>query len=264
MELPQAGEGLDDAVAPTAFLDHFSGHAELYARARPRYPDALFAWLAEQAPHRRLAWDAGTGNGQAAVALAAYFDQVVATDASAQQISSAQPHPSVTYRVAPAERSPVEAGTAALVTVAQAVHWFDLPAFYQAVREALAPGGVIALWVYDLMEVSPEVDAVVRRLYHETVGPYWPPERAMVDDCYRSLPFPFAEVAAPALPMEQEWDLAELRDYLRTWSGAQRYLRETGSDPIVEAAPELAAAWGDPARRRLVRFPLFMRVGRVA
>jgi SAM-dependent methyltransferase len=249
-------------MSEPAFQDHFSGHAALYARVRPRYPAALFTWLAGKAPHRRLAWDAGTGNGQAAVALAAHFDRVVATDASERQIAEAEAHPSVEYRVAPAERSPVEAGSAALVTVAQAAHWFDLPAFFQAVNEALSPGGLVALWGYELMMVRPEVDAVVERLYGEIVGPYWPAERALVEGGYRTIDFPFQEVRPPMLQMEQSWDLAALFGYLRSWSATQRYAVAKNSDPVLIVANELAAAWGDPATVRPVRFPLFLRIGR--
>lgn len=247
----------------TDFQDHFSGHAALYARVRPRYPAALFTWLAGRAPHRRLAWDAGTGNGQAAVSLAAHFDHVVATDASARQIAEAEPHPAVEYRAAPAERSPVAPGSAALVTVAQAAHWFHLDAFFAAAREALSPGGVIALWGYDLMNITPAIDLLVRRLYHDRVGPYWPPERALVDDHYRSIAFPFDELKPPELRMEASWDLAALYGYLRSWSGSQRYLKERGVDPLAETAAELGRAWGDPDTVRPVRFPLFLRVGRV-
>lgn len=245
-----------------AFHDHFSGHAALYARVRPRYPAELFAWLAEEAPHTRLAWDAGTGNGQAAVALAEHFEHVVATDPSERQIAQAEPHPRVEYRVARAEVGPVAPGAAALVTAAQAAHWFAMPAFSAAAREALSPGGVVALWCYDLIHVTRAVDAVVGRLYHEIVGPYWPPERLMVEDGYRGLEFPFAELRPPPLLMEHAWDLPSLLGYLGSWSATQRFAAETGTDPVAQVAGELAAAWGGPATVRTVRFPLYVRAGR--
>jgi SAM-dependent methyltransferase len=249
-------------MASNGFHDHFSGHAALYARVRPRYPSALFTWLAGRAPHRRLAWDAGTGNGQAAVALASHFDRVIATDASERQIAEAEPHGSVEYRVAPAEQSPVEPGSAALVTSAQAAHWFDLQAFFLSAREALSPGGLLALWCYDLMHVTPEVDRVVDALYVE-VAPYWPPERALVEDGYRSFQLPFEEIRPPFVQMEQSWDLAAVFGYLRSWSATQRYMSERGTDPVAGIARELGAAWGEPTVVRPVRFPLYMRIGRM-
>jgi SAM-dependent methyltransferase len=250
-------------MSTPGFHDHFSGHAALYARVRPRYPAALFGWLAAKAPHQRLAWDAGTGNGQAAVALARHFDRVVATDPSERQVAEAEAHAAVEYRVGPAEQSPVEPGTAALVTAAQAAHWFDLPRFYDACRQALSPEGVVAIWCYDLLTVTPEVDRVTDRLYNEIVSAYWPPERKLVDDGYRTIPFPFEELRAPAVQMEQAWDLAALFGYLRSWSATQRYLVARSADPVALVAAELGRAWGDPATVRPVRFPLYFRVGRV-
>ncbi|HYG65995.1 MAG TPA: SAM-dependent methyltransferase, partial [Thermoanaerobaculia bacterium] len=62
------------------FKDHFSGHAADYASFRPGYPAVLFERVAALPRHRRLAWDCGTGSGQAAVGLAEHFERVIATD----------------------------------------------------------------------------------------------------------------------------------------------------------------------------------------
>lgn len=245
-----------------SFKDHFSGHADDYTRYRPTYPAALFAWLAQQAPAHALAWDCATGNGQAALGLVAHFDAVVATDASANQITSATAHPRVRYAVAPAEDSGIAAHSVDLITVGQALHWFDFPAFYAEAARVLKPGGVLAAWSYGLMQVSPAVDAAVWRLYEPIVGPCWPPERRYVEEQYRTLPFPLNEIAAPAFAMEAEWTLAQLTGYLGTWSAVQRYRQERGADPLALIADELAAAWGEAEALRHVRWPLFMRVGR--
>ena len=90
------------------FKDHFSGHAVEYAKFRPHYPDELFEHLASISPRHEVAWDCATGNGQAAVGLARHFDGVTATDASAQQIESAEPNDLISYRVAPAEASGID------------------------------------------------------------------------------------------------------------------------------------------------------------
>lgn len=243
------------------FQDHFSGHAVDYARFRPCYPAALFAWLAQVAPGHDLAWDCATGNGQAAVALAAHFAQVVATDASAQQIAQAEVHPRVRYAVAPADASDLTDGSADLVTVAQALHWFDLERFYTEVGRVLRPGGVLAVWSYGLFECLPAVDAQVCHLYGEIVGSYWPMERQLVEDGYRSLPFPFEELSAPGFSMTAEWSLAQVRGYLNTWSAVQRYRRDRGEDPLAAIDVPLRAAWGD-APVRVIRWPLHLRVGR--
>jgi len=245
------------------FKDHFSGHAADYTRYRPTYPPELFTWLAQQAPARTLAWDCATGNGQAALGLAAHFDAVIATDASANQIAAASAHPRVRYAVAPAEASGIAAHSVDLITVGQALHWFDFPAFYAEAARVLKPGGVLAAWCYGLMQVSPAIDAAVWRLYEPITGAYWPPERRYVEEQYRTLPFPLDEIAAPPFAMEADWTLAQLTGYLGTWSAVQRYRKECGADPLALIADELAAAWGEAEIRRRVTWPLFMRVGQV-
>lgn len=244
------------------FKDHFSGHASDYTRYRPGYPRALFAWLAQQAPGHELVWDCATGNGQAAVGLAEFFDAVIATDASAAQIAAARPHARVRYEVAPAENVPLPAQRADLITVGQALHWFDFPAFYTEAARVLKPGGVLAAWSYGLMQISPTVDAAVWRLYEPITGAYWPPERRYVEERYRTLPFPLDEIAAPAFAMEAQWTLEQLLGYLGTWSAVQRYRKERGNDPLRLIADELAAAWGQADTVRRVVWPLSMRVGR--
>ncbi|HYW09189.1 MAG TPA: class I SAM-dependent methyltransferase [Longimicrobium sp.] len=244
------------------FADHFSGSAELYARHRPGYPPELFAWLASLAPHHRFAWDCATGSGQAAVALADHFASVLATDASAEQIRHARPDPRVEYRVARAEEPGIASGSVALVTVAQAAHWFHLPDFYEAARAALAPGGIIALWGYGDLRVDDEVDAVVIPFSEGTVGPYWPPERRLVHDEYRSIPFPFNEIAAPAFTMRARWRRDGLLGHLRSWSSVAGYRRAVGDDSVARLEPALAAVWGDGETRE-VRWPFFLRVGRI-
>ncbi len=246
------------------FKDHFSGHAALYRDARPLPPADWFDWLAAQAPDLALAWDAGCGNGQASVGLAAHFERVVATDPSATQIAQATPHPRIDYRTEPAERSSLAAGSVSLVGVSQALHWFDLAAFHAEVRRVARPGALLAVSAYGNCSVSRAVDAVERELYAGALGPDWPPERALVDAGYRGLPFPFTPVPAPSFSMHADWNFAQFLAYLHSWSAAQRHRQRTGHDAVQAAAPALAAAWGEPERVRTVRWPFFVQVGRVA
>jgi SAM-dependent methyltransferase len=249
-------------MSEPTFSDHFSGHAAQYAQFRPVYPSALYAYLASICPRRTRAWDCATGSGQAAVALAGYFDQVIATDASAEQVAHAEVAANVEYRLAPAEVSGIEAGSVDLVTVAQALHWFDLQAFYAEVDRVLRPGGVLAVWCYELFQCSPDVDAWVEYLYSKLVGAYWPPERRFIEDGYRSLPFPYAEQDPPPFAMEARWDLARTIGYLRTWSAVQRYVEAQGQDPVAEIALQMGGAWGEAGQIRTIRWPLHLRVGR--
>jgi len=247
----------------SGFKDHFSSASGRYAAYRPDYPAALFAWLADQCVERDTAWDCATGSGQAALGLAPHFSRVIATDASAEQIRHAEIHPAIAYRVAPAEASGLADRSVDLVTVAQAAHWFDLPRFYAEVTRVLKRGGVLALWGYGRMVLPDDLDAPFRRFYGETVGPYWPPERALIDDAYRSLDFPFAEIEAPAFFIEVEWSLHRLLDYLSTWSAVKRYQAAQGHDPLPTLRKELAPARGNPDTARRLQRPLFLRVGRL-
>jgi SAM-dependent methyltransferase len=247
-------------MGAAGFKDHFSAHADDYAKFRPRYPDALFRYLGTIAPARRLAWDCATGNGQAAIALAEVFERVIATDASEKQIGNAEPNARVEYRVAPAEKSGIESNTIDLITVAQALHWFDLERFYAEVRRVLKPQGVIAACAYKLATVSPKIDAVVNHYYSDVVGAYWPAERVLVEK-FEELPFPFPEIAMPPFEMVAEWEVGHLIGYLRTWSATQRFMAAKQRDPLEEIEEDLRSAWGDEARH--VVWPLTVRVGRV-
>jgi SAM-dependent methyltransferase len=250
------------------FKDHFSGHAASYAAHRPGYPPALFAFLETLTPGRSLAWDCATGNGQAAIVLVESFERVVATDASRQQLANATPHPRIEYRVAPAEASGLPAASVDLLTVAQALHWFDFGRFYREAGRVLRPGGALAAWTYNLLRGTPEVSALIDRLAREIVGDWWPPERRWVDEEYRTIPFGgegihLAEVPTPLFEHTEIWDLERLVAYLRTWSATVRCQAATGEDPIARIAGELAEAWGDPRAERILTWPIYMRAGRV-
>ncbi|MHB1187775.1 class I SAM-dependent methyltransferase [Thiobacillus sp.] len=245
----------------SAFKDHFSAASDRYAAFRPDYPAALYAWLASLCVEHDTAWDCATGSGQAALGLAPHFRRVVATDASAEQIRHAGPHPRIDYRVAPAEASGLADHSVGLVAVAQAAHWFDLPRFYAEVSRVLKPGGALALWGYGRMVLPGELDAPFRRFYADTVGPYWPPERALIDDAYRSLDFPFTEIQPPDFAIEVEWTLPRLLDYLSTWSAVERYQAGRKHDPLPALMAELAPLWGDAEVARKLQWPLFSRIG---
>jgi SAM-dependent methyltransferase len=245
------------------FEDHFSLQAGDYARYRPQYPGELFGYLASIAPRRELAWDCGTGNGQAALGLAEHFDHVMATDASSEQLARAVPHERVEYRVERAEDVDLPLGSVDLVTVAVAVHWFDFDPFYAAVRRVLAPGGVLAVWTYHLPLIDPAIDPILERYYREVLAGYWPPRIEYLEQRYRTLPFPFDELTPPEFEMQADWDLEHLAGFLSSWSATQRYQAEEGEHPLRHVWPELTAAWGEAARPRHVRWPLHFRIGRV-
>lgn len=246
-----------------AFPDHFSNVATRYADFRPHYPEELFDYLATLVARDATVWDCAAGNGQATRGLARRFARVVATDASAEQIASAPALPNAEFRVALAEISGLPDASVGLVTVAQALHWFDLPRFYAEVKRVLTPGGVLAVWAYGITCVEGEpVDALVQDFYGNLLGPYWPPSRQLVELGYRTLDFPFAELTPPTFRMEVHWTLAHLLGYFSTWSATSRYITATGENPIPALGTRLAPAWGDVTAPRVVAWPLALRVGR--
>jgi ubiquinone/menaquinone biosynthesis C-methylase UbiE len=245
------------------FKDHFSRLAAQYAEFRPRYPGALFDFLAKASPSRRRAWDCACGSGQATLDLAERFESVLGTDASAQQIAAARAHPRVTYAVARAEESGLESDSVDLVTVAQSLHWFDLPQFYAEALRVLRASGVLAVWTYGVPRLNDaNIDRLLQTYYWDTVGEYWPPERRHVEDGYRSLEFPFPEFKSPSLSMLENWTQAQFFGYLRSWSATARYVDARGEDPVATLETQLVPGWGDAQRTRTVSWPMSLRVGR--
>lgn len=245
------------------FKDHFSGHAALYRDARPTYPPRLFELLAASAPSPAACWDAGCGNGQASVALADHFGDVFATDPSAEQIASAQPHPRVRYAVERAEDCSLADASVDLVCIAQALHWLELDRFHAQVKRVLKPGGVFAAIGYSRTRVDAKVDTVYRRLYEDITAAYWPPERALIDEHYAALPFPFEPIEPGALPvMRQHWNLHQYLAYLESWSAVARYRKQHGHSPVDLVREDFHQAWGDAQSARDVTWDMFVRAGR--
>ena len=259
-------------MKPTKFKDLFSSNSKEYASSRPTYPSSLFEFLVELVQYRNLAWDCATGNGQAAVFLSEYFEQVIASDASKEQIENAQPRNNIRYEVFPAERTTLANNSVDLIIIAQALHWFDLDDFYKEAKRVLrkndngrgSGGGVIAAWAYGLHSISSEIDNITHLLYEDILGSYWPKERKIVENKYQDIPFPFQKIDTPVFQIELDWTLSELVGYLYTWSSVQKFIAKNNSDPVKQIYDDLAAAWGDKNtwhKRRLV-WPIYMRVGR--
>lgn len=243
------------------FKDHFSNHAKDYAKHRPTYPSAFFEHLSGLCQSHDRVWDCATGNGQAALALAAHFKEIVATDASAEQIQNATPHPKITYQVCPAEETPFEDQSFDLITVAQAIHWFDHDRFYQEAKRVLKPNGLLAAWGYFFAEISPEIDKVVTTYWHD-LEDSWPAERSYVNNKYSNLPFPLKQISLPEFYMQVEWSAIDYTNYLFTWSGTQRYIKKHGADFFEKTKHALFDLWGDPEQKKTVQWPMIFRLGR--
>ncbi|MCB9838050.1 MAG: methyltransferase domain-containing protein [Phycisphaeraceae bacterium] len=245
-----------------AFHDQFSDKPRAYAQSRPTYPAELFGWLATLTPRGSSVWDCATGNGQAAVELASRFDRVVATDASASQLEHAARRDNIDYRVATAESSGLDDSSVGLVTIAQALHWFDFDKFWNEVRRVLKPGGVVCAWCYALHRIEPAIDEVIDRFYRGPVDPYWLPQRDHVDALYATIPFPFERVETPSFEMRLDWTREQCLAYLRTWSATKRFEQDKGYDPVASIEDELRELWPD-GEIKPVHWPMGVLAGRV-
>jgi ubiquinone/menaquinone biosynthesis C-methylase UbiE len=244
--------------------DYFSSCSNQYAAFRPRYPKELFAWLASTTKSHERVWDCACGNGQASIDLAERFQQVSGTDLSAEQIGNARTHPRVQYTVGLAEASGLPSASVDLVTVAQALHWFDLPRFYQEARRVGRAGAVLAVWCYGVCEIpTANGNAELQHFYSNVVGPYWTEERGLVESGYRTLEFPAPELNPPTFAMQLDWSLEQLLGYVSSWSATARYIKDRGVDPVPQLRSLLRPNWGEAEQLRAVKWPMSLRAARL-
>jgi ubiquinone/menaquinone biosynthesis C-methylase UbiE len=241
--------------------DLFSQQAHCYATFRPSYPAELVEFILTYVQNREAAWDCATGNGQAARMLVPFFQQIVATDISQAQIDQAPPDPKITYRICRAEKTPFADDSFDLTTVAQAYHWFGFDQFAQELIRVSKPGAIVAIWGYSLPEpADPQVKRLLTHFYSETMGRYWDPERKFVDEHYKTVPFPFEEIATPRFSIQQQWKAENLLGYISSWSSLHHFQAAQGYDPTVAFGKRLEEIWQDRSSLSVV-FPLFLRLG---
>lgn len=240
--------------------DNFSEKSDNYARYRPGYPQELFDFIKVLLKNKRRAWDCGTGNGQVAAVLADFMKEVYATDISAAQLEEATEKRNIRYSKQPAENINFPDDFFDLVTVAQAIHWFDFSKFYKEVKRVLKPSGYIAVMGYSLFKSNKETNEVIKHFYKEIIGPYWDPERIYLDEEYKTIPFPFKEVETPHFQLKEKWSLERLIGYLNTWSAVKHYEKQVGSNPVELIKEDLKQSFG---KEREVRFHILLRLGQL-
>ena len=241
--------------------DNFSSKSSSYAKYRPTYPQELYQFLKEKLHKTEKAWDCGTGNGQVAGELAKFFKEVQATDISQQQLDNAIIQPNIHYSVQTAEKTNFPDNSFDLITVAQAIHWFNFETFYKEVARVLKPDGIIPVIGYSLFKSNSETDEVILKFYHDIVGPFWDEERKYLDEKYKTIPFPFKEIESPRFEQEYQWTFAHLIGYLKTWSAVKHYEKANGENPVALIEEELKATFG--AKNKVV-FPILFRCGKLA
>lgn len=240
--------------------DNFSHASGDYAKFRPTYPQELLLFLRNRLSHTGAAWDCATGNGQVAGELAGFFDRVAATDISREQLKNAVKKPNITYSLQPAEKTDFPDNSFDLISVGQAVHWFDFEKFYKEAKRVLKPNGLIAVIGYSLFKSNPETEAVILHFYKNIIDKYWDPERRYLDEHYKTIPFPFQEVETPEFQQKYTWNFKQLEGYLKTWSAVKHYEKQQGENPVDLILPDLKSAFG---REGEVIFPILFRLGQV-
>lgn len=241
--------------------DYFSSQSKAYAAFRPTYPKALYDFIFQHVGTKATAWDCATGNGQVASYLSDYFDEVYATDISQQQLDQADKKKNVFYSITPAERTAFENDHFDLITVAQALHWFDRDKFYAEAVRVAKPNAILAVWGYAMLHVEPKIDALILNFYNDIVGPYWDDARRLVEQEYKTINFPFEQIQPPRFSIEVEWSLSQLSGYFSSWSATQKFIKEKGHDPVESFIETLRDHWTRPTLK--VTFPVFLLLGKV-
>ena len=247
------------------FQDNFSLQSKEYSFSRPTYPEELFKFLSELTTDHQLAWDCATGNGQAAIELCKYFDQVIASDASTMQIQHKFERNNILYKVFPAEKADIPNDSVDLITVAQGLHWFDFELFYSEVRRIAKQGAIIAAWSYTMHKIIPEIDKISERLNFggDILGDYWAKEIRYVKEDYKTIPFPFEEIITPKFSISTKWNLIQLLNYLETWSAVQKYRLEKKIDPLDLIRNELEQYWKDELDEKQVSWEINLKVAKI-
>jgi SAM-dependent methyltransferase len=242
--------------------DRFSDNSKQYAKFRPTYPQSLYDFVFQFVKYKQVAWDCGTGNGQVAQVLAQHFTQVYASDISQKQLDEAVQMPHIQYICCNEKQTPFEDSSVDLVTVAQAVHWFDFDLFYSEIRRVAKKGSVIAIWGYNLLKISPPIDALIQQFYSGKVGSFWDAERKHVEADYQTIPFPFEQIASPTFEMSFIWDLPTLEGYLNTWSSVSKFMKANGYNPVSELIADLTPFWQEKEQKTVI-FPIFVKIAKI-
>ena len=228
--------------------DNFSKQAATYSKFRPSYPQEVFDYIFSMVENQETVWDCGTGNGQLAVGLAKEFKQVFATDISQKQLDNATLASNIFYSIGSAENTVFANNSFDLITVAQAVHWFNFDKFYAEVQRLLKPKGILFLIGYATPRFEGGIQEKFQHFYTQTIGAYWDAERRHINSHYATIPFPFEEIQAPKFALHYTWELDTLEGYLNSWSSVQHYINKNKQNPVDAFITEVAPLWTAPQK----------------
>lgn len=228
----------------------FSERSKEYALYRPGYPSELFRFLSGLVEHPKRVWDVGCGSGQASLGFVPFFEEILASDASPQQLQYAKTHTKIKYFQARAENSGITTDSVDLIACAQSVHWFNLKEFYKEAKRVLKPKGILALWCYRsedlkllaLPKKTKKILQILLQNFFQILENYWPPERKYVSDGYQSLFFKKSqEITAPSFCFDTEWTTDQLLGYFNTWSSLKQFekINSSMTNPLETLRQEL-------------------------
>ncbi len=239
----------------------FSQGGNNYANFRPQYPKDLIDYLLSLVSNKNVLLDVGCGNGQISKMMTPYFKTTLGLDSSLNQLLNAITFDAF-YVCANAEQLPIKSASTDLIVVAQAAHWFNLDSFYQEVNRVLLKNGILALVSYGEIILDSDLNLYFSKFYYQDIYKYWPPQRRLVDSGYADIAFPFDDLDYPKIEINYYWDLNQFLGYILTWSAIKNMAQQGHIHLFDTFARNLAAIWGPPESKRLISWPINMRVGR--
>ena len=225
-------------------------HAKIYSKSRPSYPQELIEKIIDFMRKREydsdhLAVDVGCGNGQVTHLFSPYFNRIYGYDVSESQIKEAIRlcnNEKISFFVSPSETLPLDSETTSLITVATAIHWFNIEAFFAECNRILKPNGVLAVFLYDLPTVTQSVNSL--KEFQETLNdmykflrPHFAKEFEIYEQKYKSLKPPFKEIERDILfKNEVNWKVDNLLNFIESLSGYQTFSKRNPSNNFIETS----------------------------
>lgn len=232
----------------------FDQEAELYDKARPGYPEALFEDVVALSgiPQEGRILEIGCGTGQATVPLARRGYHLLCIELGANLAAVARRNvdgfPHVQVQTSAFENWPIEEGAFDLALSATAFHWIDPSISYQKTAQALKPSGAIALCWHEHVQSEAsagffeEVQQIYRPLVPEQEEKYkpllWPHEIAEPVKAEIEQAGLFGEVTVRRYCWDVTYDVASYLRLLDTYSN-HRILEKPRHDRLFHEIADL-------------------------